>query len=664
MKRMLKYVVLSCGLGVATVALAQLSETTGGVAKTELISVNNAGQQPNWYVYNPVISADGRFVVFSSNATNLVPGGDANSEKMDVFVRDRIAGTTELVSVNSDGVQGDNVSTQASISGDGRYVAFISWATNLMSVGEINNAGNVFVRDRLTGKTELVSVNSVGEPADGYSQSPVMSADGRFVAFYSVAGNLVPGDDANGRWPDVFVHDRLSGETELVSVSSTGARGNDFSYAPAISADGRFVAFSSRSTNFIPGGDANGTMGDVFVRDRMTGTTEVVSVDSSGTQGNLGSGSIALSADGRYVTFSSSSTTFIPGGDANGSNVDAFIHDRVTGVTELVGVDSFGVQAQSGFSIPSDVSADGRFVTVYAVPGGDANGNAGDVFIRDRVTGMTELVSLNSSDEPSNGHSGGGSMSDSGRFVAFISYGTNMIPGGDTNGAMPDIFVRDRGNQQPTANAGPDRQVTCASIDSTAVTLDGSASFDTDGDLLSYLWSGPFVGATGSVSGISPTVNLPLGTSAIDLVVNDGQLDSNPDRVVITVVPRVEGFQAPLPTLTQEPATPPWPDVAFKAGRTLPLKVKLSCGGTALTDADIAAPELVGLTVIGQTPIDVTAIDLDSGTANDEGTLFRFSSDGYWVYNLSTQTLSGNTIYRITIRMPDGLKYSAYLLLK
>src|SRR5688572_4209052 len=184
-----------------------------------------------------------------------------------------VAPATERVSVGSGGSQGDGTSHASAISADGRYVAFASWASNLVA-GDTNGSGDVFVRDRQTGTTERVSVASGGSEGDADSWEPAISADGRYVAFSSSASNLVP-DDTNGTF-DVFIRDRQTGTTERVSVASDGSEGNAGSWEPVIGADGPDVAFSSLADNLVPG-DTNGVM-DVFVRDRQAGTTERISV--------------------------------------------------------------------------------------------------------------------------------------------------------------------------------------------------------------------------------------------------------------------------------------------------------------------------------------------------------------------------------------------------
>jgi hypothetical protein len=228
-------------------------------------------------------------------------------------------GYTERVSVASDGAEGNLASHSSSISANGRYVAFASEASNLVP-GDTNNycetdgdgtpddnCMDVFVKDRLTGETTRVSVASIGIEGNNSSGDPAISADGRFVAFISMASNLVA-EDSNSYDQDIFVHDRQTGETSLVSVSSTGIQQYVWSYSPAISADGRYVAFQS---DHLVEWDIN-YFDDVFVHDRQTGETTLVSVSSSGEQGNNDSGyMISISGDGRYVAFNSNASNLV-----------------------------------------------------------------------------------------------------------------------------------------------------------------------------------------------------------------------------------------------------------------------------------------------------------------------------------------------------------------
>lgn len=240
--------------------------------------MDSGGVQGNDDSYSASISADGRYIAFGSDATNLVTGG--TNGNWDVFVRDRQLGTTELVSSDSGGVQGngDSYGFDGSISADGRCVAFVSTASNLVP-GDTNGITDVFVHDRQTGATERVSVTSAGAQVSGAIDNASISADGRYVAFDSSASNLVPGDTNASR--DIFVHDRVSGMTERVSVDSGGGEGNNHSHYALISADGRYVSFYSEASNLVAG-DTNACR-DVFVHDRNpTGFTSVCEPGSGG----------------------------------------------------------------------------------------------------------------------------------------------------------------------------------------------------------------------------------------------------------------------------------------------------------------------------------------------------------------------------------------------
>jgi WD40 repeat protein len=403
---------------------------------TERVSVDSLGAEGNDLSRGESISADGRYLAFGSKADNLV-SGDTNSNE-DVFVHDRETGVTERVSVSSSGVEGNSWSYDASISADGRYVAFASPSDNLVP-GDTNSHEDVFVHDRQTGVTERVSVDSIGAEGNSFSRSPAISADGRYVAFDSEADNFVLGD-TNGS-SDIFVHDRQIGVTGRVSVDSSDAEGNGDSYQPTVSADGRFVAFASYADNLVPG-DTN-SWSDIFVHDRQTGMTYRVSVDSSGAEGNDWSNRASISADGRHVAYESRSDNFVAG-DTNGSP-DIFVHDRQTGVTERVSVDSLGVEGNH-WSFNGSVSADGSYVTYSSIAKnlvpGDTN-SWSDIFVHDRQTGVTERVSVDSLGVEGNSASSGiPSISADGRYVAFYSLADNLVSG-DTNGSG-DVFVHDR----------------------------------------------------------------------------------------------------------------------------------------------------------------------------------------------------------------------------
>ena len=334
---------------------------------TTRVSVASNGTEANGASRSASLSAHGRFVAFSSYADNLVSGD--NNGFSDVFVHDRTSDETTRVSVASDGTEGNGESYGASISTDGRFVAFTSKASNLVSNDSNSNCppsesncSHIFVRDRYTVKTARVSVASDGTEGNDGSYGASISADGRFVAFSSLSDNLVSGD--NNGFSDVFVHDRTSGETIRVSVASGGTEGNGESYGASISADGRFVAFSSSADNLVSGDENYGR--DIFIHDRDNGETIRASVASDGTEGNDDSIGPSIAASGRFVAFSSWADNLVR--DDNNTCYlgglpcsDIFVHDRDSGETSRVSLASNGTEADAE-SFEASISEDGRFV--------------------------------------------------------------------------------------------------------------------------------------------------------------------------------------------------------------------------------------------------------------------------------------------------------------
>jgi Tol biopolymer transport system component len=421
-------------LAVFAIGLCSVPAASGAVAPTSRVSVSTAGAQANGHSLSAAISADGRFVAFYSSATNLV-AGDTNGTR-DVFLRDTQAGTTTRVSVGSSGVQANGESFGPSISPDGRYVAFYSDASNLVA-GDTNNADDVFVHDNQTGTTTRVSSSDNGDQADGGSYSPSISGDGRYVAFLSDATNLVTGD--TNRLRDVFVHDAVTGATTRVDVSTNGdqALGGP-SASPAISADGRFVAFSTFAYSLIMA-DTN-FESDIYVHDLQTGTTTRVSVDITGFEVDGNSFDPSISADGRLIAFDSDAFSIVPE-DTNDS-IDVFVYDQQTGLPERVSVDDAGTEGNDSSVRPS-ISWDGRYVAFSSeasnlVPG-DGNGSIDD-FVHDTLSGATSRISLTNGGRESDGDSLRPALSGNGLFAAFDSQAANLVSG-DTNG-FSDVFLR------------------------------------------------------------------------------------------------------------------------------------------------------------------------------------------------------------------------------
>ncbi|MEQ1820995.1 MAG: hypothetical protein ABL949_00625, partial [Fimbriimonadaceae bacterium] len=353
----------------------------GQPGTTTRVSVSTAGVESNGFNWTPALSGDGRYVAFASSASNLV-ANDTNGSS-DIFVRDRQTGQTIRVSVSSAGLQANGGCVFPSFSSNGRYVGFTSTASNLVT-GDTNGREDAFVYDLLTGETLRVSIATGGAQANRDCGSLQISDDGRFTTFVSSATNLVA-NDTNGEI-DAFVHDSVTGETTRVSVASTGAQAvGGFASDPKISADGRFVCFQSSFPNLVLN-DTNGGW-DVFVHDRQTGQTSRASVSSMGAQANGFCFEPGISGDGRYIVFSASASNLVVG-DANGT-ADVFVHDRLTGTTRLASLTSQGRQVNRESRRP-EISHDGRLVMFESSAdnyvAGDTN-RGEDCFVTDQLTG-------------------------------------------------------------------------------------------------------------------------------------------------------------------------------------------------------------------------------------------------------------------------------------
>ena len=419
--------VVASGLVVAGYSASQSGTTTR-------VSVDSAAGQSNENSFDPSISADGLCIAFGSHASNLVTG-DTNG-RQDVFVHDRVSGATTRVSVSSAGVQANNTADVPAISGNGQFVAFASVADNLVA-GDTNSVRDIFVHDRVTGVTERVSVSTAGVEGNAMSDFPAISGDGRIVAFESDASNLEAGD-INGL-TDIFVHDRLTGETFNITSDPGIVIANGRSYHPSNVSNLPSASFTSDASNLVAG-DTNG-LTDVFVS-AQNADIVLVSVSSSGVQANADCGRSAISADGRFVAFSSVADNLVSG-DANGVD-DIFVRDLLTEVTTRVSVDSLGIEA-NGPSLAPYISADGRFVSFTSFASNliasDTNFFA-DVFVHDRVTHTTIRVSESSAGVQGDGDTFLSPISSDGTIVAFESAAPNLVSG-DTNDFF-DIFVNGR----------------------------------------------------------------------------------------------------------------------------------------------------------------------------------------------------------------------------
>jgi len=426
--------------------LALALAAPASLAQIELISPAVGGDSTGSALsLAPSVTPNGRWVAFASESENLLPGRVDGNLAADIYLVDRSSGVLERVSVDMHGGDPDSTSSTPRVSRTARYVAFLSDATDLVP-DDTNGFTDVFVRDRKLGTTTRVSVGPGGVQADLPSLEVSLSGDGHRVAFMSVAGNLIAegagstGPDTNGL-PDVFVHDLLTGLTQRVSVATDGTEGDSESRAPAISQDGRYVAFESRATNFVTP-DTNGAY-DIFVHDTTTGHTTKASISHYGDQTNSSSMQPSISADGRFVCFFSAATNLVLF-DTN-SDDDVFVHDRLTGLTILASVDAAGVQGDDS-SANASLSADGRHVAfdsealnLAPVPGGQLVTRR--VFLKNLRTGELIDAGVASDGSPGDGVAGMPSVARGGRVLAFQSESTNLVVQADSNQGW-DVFVR------------------------------------------------------------------------------------------------------------------------------------------------------------------------------------------------------------------------------
>jgi len=577
-----------------------------GLTNTVLISSTPSGASGNGPSRNPVISRDGRFVAFESDASDLA-AGDANG-LTDVFIYDALSNRVELVSVNAAGTgSGNGISFAPRFSADGRVVAFVSTASDL-AANDGNGTADVFVRRLDSATTVLVSVNSSGQSGAGASSSPVISTNGRFVAFASAANDLVAGD-TNGA-VDVFWRDLTLGETRLVSVNPAGGPANGLSYNPVISGDGFRVAFVSAATDLVSLPDTN-QQSDVFLRDLSIDATAAVSRNAAGSaMGNAGSSTPVFSPDGKGVLFVSVASDLVAG-DANGAQ-DVFLFRFIdpaadqtpllpgtlpNAAVEAISLNAAGSgtgNAASGVTAAS-LSEDLRHVafvseaTDLVAGGADANGVA-DVFVRDRSSGITRLASY----DPDRRLQGDGAsytpfLSADGSVVVFATEAGNLA-NGDANGAA-DIVSTALTNDVPasvnltttvlapeTVPAGVEFPVVLhvsnlgdATVENVRVATSGAGAIE--GELLGVsqgmvleaggLWH---VGALPARSAASLTMRL-RGTTAGTVALSSAILPPMPGTViegrasaseVVNILPPLRvATTSPVSYLT--PADSPWP---------------------------------------------------------------------------------------------------------
>lgn len=415
----------------AAVQIAGPAAAATPTARTERVSVASTGAQADASTISGDLSADGRYQVFESAASTLVPGDTNDTE--DIFLRDRQADVTTRLSVSATGEQSNGSAGSPRISADGRYVTFISYASNLVPGPRAEIGYDVYLLDRQAGTLDRISETPDGRPDNGDNYNPTISADGRYVAFETYADDLIPGVGG----ANVVLYDRTTAQLSPVSVAADGTTPGSGGFAPSISDNGRYVAFVSFSAGLAPG-DTNGT-GDVYVRDLVAGTTVRASVADDDQQIAGDSRGGEVSNNGRYVTFWSDDSTLVPG-DTNGAD-DVFVRDLVAGTTRLVSTSTEGVQGDGSSGQPA-LTANGRYVVFDSAAtnlvAGDTNG-VYDVFRKDLQTGTTTLVSHRTNGALGNDNSINPAVTANGKIVAYGSDARNLVAG-DTN-RQTDLFV-------------------------------------------------------------------------------------------------------------------------------------------------------------------------------------------------------------------------------
>src|SRR6056297_140135 len=400
----------------------------------ERVSVSSTGEAGNNISQSAALSSDGRFVAFTSVAFNLV--AQDNNGRRDIFVHDRQTDQTERISITAAGVQSNADAFGARISGDGNSVSFHSEASNLVAGGgDTNGVSDVFLKNRSTGALERISLGVGGVEGNSFSSNLGLSADAQWATLRSGADNLVAGD--NNDFDDIFLVELATGSVERINVATDGTEANNFSFGGIVANDAQEILFSSLATTMVAG-DTNNRI-DVFVRDRSVPETRRVVFAPGGGQLNDQARLSDATPDGRFVLFVSNAIVFDPS-DTNGG-FDLFVLDRDSGMVEAVSVatsGSFGNFATSA----GRISATGRYVVFSSdasnLVTGDTNGRT-DIFLRDRFRAETVRLSVSAEGVQGDFNSTAPAISADGRFVAFQSLSTTLVPNDDES--ETDVFV-------------------------------------------------------------------------------------------------------------------------------------------------------------------------------------------------------------------------------
>jgi Tol biopolymer transport system component len=507
----------------------------GGVANTEAGSI-------------AVLSASGRYVAFTSQASDIIEG-DGNGH-VDVFWRDLQTGATKLVSISRTGTfTPDGTTDWVDMTPDGRYVVFCSSDSTLIST-DTNSSFDVFRRDMVSEETTLVSWTSHGVQGNGDSNQGSISDDGRYVAFTAdTAVNLVPGHVYSTGDRASILKDMVSGETTCVSMGYDGSRAHQDCWSPTISGDGKKVAFMSYADNIVSGDTPGSTNGDIFIRDLASGAAERVDCKPDGSEASANCDTDHLDVDytGRHVVFQSRQKDLVPAGTV-GPDAQVYLRDTIADETTAVATTAGGGLV-NGETLRPAISRDGRIVTFLSaasnITTSDANGNQ-DLFARDMQTGVTSLISLNENAEQLDAFVNGHAISADGAAVLFATYASNILPPGDPAPNM-HLYWRqfrpgDAQAPQVSSNAVASYAGGSASISITAT--DGAAGSGVDS--IQYRVDSA---ATQTVSGAVATLTVGAGSHTLDFLALDVSGNASAvQHVAFTVAPAVTAAWVSTPS--------------------------------------------------------------------------------------------------------------------
>lgn len=640
-------------LASSSVALAVAPGFATGT--TTRVSVASDGTPANAATTGYAISQDGRYVVFASAATNLVAASFSTGGRQQVYRHDRVSGVTELVSLGRGGTATSGAAFAASVSADGRFVAFMSTGDDLVA-NDTNGAIDVFVRDMTNGTTVAASTDAGGAFVSGGGSlgnvpgERVISDDGRYVAFVSSSTALVP--EPNGGVAQVYVKDLSTGTVARASVDATGAAGNGASGQPAISGDGRVVAFQSTSTTLTPGVTAGP---QIYARDLVTGTTTLESVASDGRAADQLASFPGLSRDARYLVFETASRLSTSDTDYA---FDVYLRDRAAGTTTLV---SCGTG--SGDSRSPAISGDGAYVAFSSADSslvsGDVN-NVIDVYLWSRATGQFTLVSLNDANLQANAGSTTPSVSADGGTVVFSSSASNLVSSPLTT--TQQLYVRDLAADQapvvaPLADASVEEGVTFAATGSFS-DPDGSTSWTATVDWGDGAGARPLALATDKTFTLSTL--LPPGSYTVTVSVTDGEGLTGSDAFVLTVTNVAPSVHAGSDAQVGFGATFTGSGSFADPGTSERYSATVDYGdGSGSLPLALASDRTFALSHsyagAGVYAVTVTVTDGNGGSGSDGLSVVVRDDTLTWLSPTPTSANAGRTIpVRFTVTAPDG----------